>query len=183
MAGDETETFVKSTSSHPKEMEVLLAAMRDVRIGGDVQIAEFSYRTADITLVDTIEAEPPKLVLLVNRLIATVASALAPTEGPNFATHAGAISEHSILLLEGSLASCLAGGGAHRDFEASLEVARDLARSAVDALLREGLSRYRLFRTSEPWCTFFHQAGWDETWIIVDTSTLIFTLLAATDND
>lgn len=89
----------------------------------------------------------------------------------------------SSLTLDGELARTLVVGGAYEKFEGTPREAKALGERVAQSLFGDRFDDVLVFRSSEPWSSWFFDVAWDGTTVLIDKRLQIVTVLVSTDTD
>lgn len=89
----------------------------------------------------------------------------------------------SSFVLDGDLASVIYQGGAYEGFDGTPRDAKMLGQDICDVIFGDRFLDVQVYKTNKPWCSWFFDVAWDETWFILDTELKRIWLICITDTD
>lgn len=161
---------------HSKNLTSFVRALDESRNEGGAKARAFRILNEDGITLATNAASDGLAVLHV------AATALGEMfEGMPILTHPDTVRFHdsSKASFRESMQAVLL-GGQHELFDASTDTAAGLVDSALKAL--EG-PNVAYLESTDAWSDWFHRAGWDHTWLALNTTESLLTIITTTDND
>ncbi|MDM5328570.1 hypothetical protein [Neobacillus sp. CF12] len=89
----------------------------------------------------------------------------------------------SSFTLDGAIASVIYNGGAYKGFYGTPREAKNLAQEFCDFIFEDRVLDVQVYQTNTPWCSWFFDVAWDDTWLILDTNLKKIWLICITDTD
>jgi hypothetical protein len=90
---------------------------------------------------------------------------------------------NSPFMLAGSLAWCLADGGAYgSNLKPALEI-KSLADRAAEEMIQSDYDNSKLYASCTAWSDFFLGVAWDYSWVLLNQRNRMLQVLMATDTD
>lgn len=87
------------------------------------------------------------------------------------------------LTLDGEVGATLVHGGAYERFKGSPVAAKQLGAAFTDVLVGERHQDFRVYKSHQPWASWFCDVAWDATWVLIDQRNAVVYLLCVTDTD
>ena len=89
----------------------------------------------------------------------------------------------SSFTLDGDIASVIYNGGAYEGFFGTPREAKRLAQEFCDFIFGDRFLDIQVYKTNNPWCSWFFDIAWDDTYFILDTTLEKIWLICITDTD
>jgi len=89
----------------------------------------------------------------------------------------------SSFTLDGDIASVIYNGGAYEGFYGTPREAKKLGQEFCDFIFGDRFLDVQVYQTNNPWCSWFFDFAWDDTWFILDTNLKKIWLICITDTD